>query len=140
MKTDLLDIMPRLLKHDSRYTKEAYVFIQNAVDFSVHHYAEDLAKNHHLSCQQLAEGIRLFALEQFGLMAQFTLAQWGMTKTIDFGHVVFNLIEFDILAGQPEDKLEDFAYLYDFDEAFRSPFADHLEPVDPSRIPKIDTL
>ena len=140
MKTDLLDLMPRLLKHDARYTKEAYVFIQSAVDFSVQHFADELVKTNHLSCQQLAEGIRVFALEQFGVMAKYTLEQWGLKATIDLGHVVFNLIEFDILAGQPEDKLEDFAFLYDFEEAFRSPFADYQAEIDPARIPKIDSL
>lgn len=140
MKTELIDLIPKILSHDARYTKEAYIFVQNAVDFSINFHDSELAKNSHLSVQQLTEGIRLFANEQFGVMCQYTLAEWGISTTMDFGHIVFNLIEFDILSGQPDDRLEDFADLFDFDEAFRSPFADHLTAIDPARIPKVDRL
>ena len=46
----------------------------------------------HLTGQQLCEAIRLYALEQYGYMAQDVLKSWGITSTGDFGEIVFNLI------------------------------------------------
>ena len=62
------------------------------------------------------------ALEQFGYLAREVLAQWGITSTDDFGDVVFNLIEADLLQKTADDRREDFAHLFDFESAFDQTF------------------
>ena len=39
-----------------------------------------------------------------------------------FGHLVFSLIQVELLSKQPEDKIEDFKDIYDFEEAFESSY------------------
>ena len=76
----------------------------------------------HLTGQQLCEAIRLYALEQFGLMAKVVLNSWGIRTTGDFGELVYNLIRIGMMKKSPQDRREDFDDCYDFDEAFQQEF------------------
>ena len=100
-------------KHD-QYKFEAYSFVMAAL----HHTVSKLPKRRHITGKELLEGIREYALEQFGPLARTVLNYWGIRKTEDFGHIVFALVEVGILRKQPEDKIEDFKDVYDFKEAF----------------------
>ena len=46
------------------------------------------------------------------------LAHWGVTRTEDFGRIVFTLVEVGLLVTQPGDREDDFAGVFDFAEAF----------------------
>lgn len=72
----------------------------------------------HVSGQQLCEGLREIAVERWGLMASAVLAKWGVTRTIDFGNIVYALIDAGIYQKTPHDRLSDFADVYDFQAAF----------------------
>ena len=67
-------------------------------------------------------GIREYALAQFGPMAITVLHEWGIHRGLDFGEIVFNLIDAGWLAKTKEDSRADFEGGYDFDVAFRQPF------------------
>ena len=73
------------------------------------------------------ESVRQLALEQFGYLARAVLAQWGITTTDDFGDVVFNLIEADLLQKTADDRRKDFAHLFDFEWAFDENFRATLQ-------------
>ncbi len=111
----------RIVKQDSRYALEAYEFIFHALDSTMEHLNrrelpdED---SRHISGQELLKGIRRYAVEQFGFLARFVFDYWGVNKTDDFGEIVFNLVNHDLLKKRPEDTKEDFADVYDFTEAF----------------------
>ncbi len=81
-----------------------------------------LDKPRHVSGQELLDGLREFALEEFGPMAQTVLGGWGVRRTEDFGEIVFNLVEAGLLGKTDQDSRADFANGYDFDDAFRNPF------------------
>jgi uncharacterized repeat protein (TIGR04138 family) len=70
----------------------------------------------------LLEGLRAHALDQFGPLAKTVLESWGVRRCTDFGDIVFNLIEYNIFSKTDNDRREDFADIYDFDEAFVKPF------------------
>jgi uncharacterized repeat protein (TIGR04138 family) len=72
----------------------------------------------HVSGQQLCEAARLYALQQYGYLAPKVLATWGITKTADFGEIVFNMIDIGQMRKTRADKREDFSDVYDFGEAF----------------------
>ena len=72
----------------------------------------------HVSGQELVEGIRLYAIEQFGLMAKTVFQSWNVTRTDDFGHMVFEMIDRGEMSRTDSDHLEDFCGQYDFNEAF----------------------
>lgn len=106
-------------KEDSRYERGAYYFLRQALDYSLKHLQREgeLSENQHLSGQQLLEGIRLFAIEQYGPMALSVLTHWGIKDCRDFGNVVFNLVECRVLGKTDQDSPEDFAGGYDFADA-----------------------
>jgi uncharacterized repeat protein (TIGR04138 family) len=108
---------------DPRYSREAYLFIREALDFTQKSIARRLrGRLRHVSGQELLGGIRDYALEQFGPMAITVLAEWGVTRCEDFGEIVFNMVDIGLLAKTTKDSRADFASVYDFDEVFRRPF------------------
>ena len=76
----------------------------------------------HVTGQELLEGVREYALEQFGPMAHTVLTSWGLERCEDFGEIVFNLIEYGVFSKNEDDTKEDFTAIYDFEEAFLKPF------------------
>lgn len=104
----------QILLRDDRFHREAYRFVQEGLEFTV----QRRGRRGHVSGKELLEGLRDLARERFGLMARTVLNQWGVTKTGDFGEMVFNLVEEQIMSKQDSDTREDFANVYDFEEAF----------------------
>jgi uncharacterized repeat protein (TIGR04138 family) len=111
---DALDSLDRLVANDPRYPRDAYVFVFQALEFVVGR----LEKRRHVSGRELLEGIREFALERYGLMTKTVFAQWGITRTEDFGEIVFRLVGAGLLSKTEEDSIDDFGGVYDFEEAF----------------------
>ena len=103
-----------ILEKNSSYKFEAYTFVLAAL----HDTVTRLKKPRHITGQELALGIRKYALDQFGPMAKTVLHHWGIRTTLDFGEIVFALIDAKLLSKQPEDKLEDFDKVYEFEESF----------------------
>ena len=112
-------LLDRLRERHPRYHETAYVFILSAL----HHVIEHLPEPRHISGAELAGGVRDLAIERFGPMARTVLEHWGIQSTSDVGDIVFALIECGVLIKQDDDAKEDFADVFDFDEAFeRYPF------------------
>jgi len=80
------------------------------------------AESRHVSGQDLCEGLREYVLEQWGMMARAVLARWHITSTMDFGRIVFALVEADHLRATEQDSIEDFRDVYDFAEAFETSY------------------
>jgi len=112
-----------ILSRDTRYTREAYGFVREALDFTQKLIVkENRGQLRHVSGQELLEGIRQFALQQFGPMTVTVFAEWGIRNCRDFGEIVFNMVETGLLAKTDRDSREDFQNGYDFTEAFCKPF------------------
>jgi len=112
-----------ICQKDPRYDLEAYLFLREALEFTVQKLKKaPKGPQHHVSGRELAEGFREYALSQFGPLTYAVLAQWGIHQTEDIGTIVFNLVEAGELGKTPEDTPEDFRNLYDFHEAFKKPF------------------
>ena len=119
MKTPTAEeLLDGILARDPRYTVEAYAFVRGGLDFTVRR----LKKPRHISGQELLEGIRKFAIAEFGPMTKTVLNGWGIEQTEDVGEIVFNMVETGLLGKTEKDNRADFANGYDFDEAFRKPF------------------
>ena len=103
-----------LLQRDTRYPLQAYGFAMAVLNDTV----SRLPKARHISGQELAEGFRHFALEQFGPMTLAVMDAWNLHSTEDVGNLVFNLIEIGLLSKTADDRLEDFHQIYTFQEAF----------------------
>ena len=121
------DLLAPILQRDLRYTAEAYFFVREALD----HIVRQLEAPRHISGQELLDGIRKYALAEFGPLTKRVLFEWGITECIDFGHIVFNLVNEGLLGKTDEDSIDDFADGYDFAEAFVHPF----RPTQPAACP-----
>jgi uncharacterized repeat protein (TIGR04138 family) len=109
----------QVLKADPRYDPEAYNFLYEALDYTLKHVVSPRSKSsQHVSGQELLEGVRRFAIEQFGCLARAVLETWGIRKTDDFGEMVFNLVAQDLMGKQESDSKEDFREIYEFEEVF----------------------
>lgn len=103
-----------VINKNKAYKFEAYSFVMSAL----HHSVGKCEKPRHISGKELLEGIKEYALAQYGPMARTVLNYWGIHETEDFGQIVFALVEAGILRKQPEDSIEDFKNVYDFATAF----------------------
>lgn len=117
------ETIEKLLEKDPRYQRHAYFFLREALD----HTQKLLGRSgkdeiHHVTGQELLEGIRAYALQQYGPMTITVLNEWGIRQCEDFGEMVFNMVEVAILAKTERDTRDDFKNGYDFIEAFRRPF------------------
>lgn len=122
-KLNFEEIVERIVALDPRYKREAYDFLREALDFTQKEAAREKdEKERHVTGQQLLEGVRGYALKEYGPMALTVLAEWGITRGEDIGELVFNLIDQRILKKTASDSREDFKGGYDFETAFREPF------------------
>ncbi len=116
---------------DKRYPIEAYRFVREALS-----YASDILEmgsekitdpdsdatpcvEHHLTGQELCEAIRVFSLNQFGLMSRAVLKNWKIESTADFGELVYNMIGVGLMKKSKGDDRKHFDNVYDFDSAFQ---------------------
>ena len=108
------ELLDAILAGDPRYARDAYVFVSEALGYTV----QRAARSGHVSGRELCEGLSEFALRQFGRLARTVLESWGIRSSEDIGEIVFNMVEVGLLRKTEEDSREDFAGVLDFDEAF----------------------
>lgn len=123
MNASFQETVLELCEKDRRYHPDAYSFMVEALDATV----KDIRKRQpeherHVTGKELLEGIRDFALDEFGPMAFTLFDEWGIHATRDFGEIVFNLVECGRLGKTDKDSIDDFDGIYDFEETFLKPF------------------
>lgn len=119
--------LQKVVSKDLRYSMQSYQFIFEALDYTASQlgkkYNSSIEEERHVTGQELSAGIRQFAMEKFGYMTRIVLEQWGITKSGDFGEIVFNLVDSGLMGKTETDSLDDFKGLYDFyiefDEKFK---------------------
>jgi uncharacterized repeat protein (TIGR04138 family) len=105
------------------YPVEAFEFVQKGLSYTVnktHGPREDISENRHVTGQQLCQGIREYALMQWGMLAGMVLRRWNINSTYDFGRIVFALIDGGHMQRTEQDTVEDFRDVYNFKDAFDS--------------------
>jgi uncharacterized repeat protein (TIGR04138 family) len=107
-------IMDRIRLREPRFDERAYLFVLGALEFC----QQRLEERRHISGRELALACRDLALDKFGVMAGLVLEHWGVRSSADLGDVVFTLVDLGLLMSQPSDSREEFADVFDFDQAF----------------------
>jgi uncharacterized repeat protein (TIGR04138 family) len=146
------EALEKILARDTRYQREAYVFVRHALDYTRKLVPRETpaprtgfegetvkvrGEDRHVTGPELLEGIRQQALGEFGPMAMTVFEEWGVRCGRDFGEIVFNLVEIGQFSKTANDSRADFDGGYDFTEAFRKPFlpARQLNLNDPATKP-----
>jgi uncharacterized repeat protein (TIGR04138 family) len=128
-QTDFNEALGQILKKDPRYDTQAYLFLREALDFTIKTLAKpEGPRGRHVSGAELLGGFRQYALQEYGPLARTVLGRWGVRRCEDVGEIVFNLVEASVLGKTEEDRKSDFAGGYDFDEAFSAPFRPARKP------------
>jgi len=131
-KTNFEEVVDHIVLQDPRFHPEAYSFVREGLDQTLKNLkrTEESGSNKHVSGPELLEGLRRFTLEEFGPMGGLVLNEWGLTCCRDFGQIVFNLVQHNVLGRSESDSIDDFQEIYTFEEAFETPF--RPRPCDPS--------
>src|SRR3989338_7743233 len=109
---------------DGRYKKDAYFFVMS----SLGRIMEGLDRPRHITAKELLKGLQEEAGDQFGPMAETVFAYWGIKNSLDFGLIVFKMVQEGLLLKTEDDKLEDFK-----DRVF---FQNIFDPISAYRLPQ----
>jgi uncharacterized repeat protein (TIGR04138 family) len=123
-KIGFAEALESVVANDRRYQREGYIFLRDALDFTTKQQKKMKGVSvRHVSGPELLDGVRRYALKEFGPMVMTVFDSWGIHSCEDVGHMVFNLIGAGVFGKTEEDSIKDFKNVYDFDEAFVKPFA-----------------
>ena len=121
-KFDFCEKLEHIVQQDSRFDREAYHFLRDALDFTIKARKKARETDPHVTGQQLLEGVRQYALRQYGPMVPTVLHYWGVRRCEDFGDMVFNFIRAGVFGKSETDSVDDFKGGYSFHEAFIAPY------------------
>jgi uncharacterized repeat protein (TIGR04138 family) len=110
----------RLALRDGRYSPEAFRFLFEALGHAVKLAGKENAEGseRHITGQEVLAGMRACARDLFGPLAPQVWRSWGVQSSLDWGRIVFLLVEAGMLKRQEQDSLDDFKVGFDFEQAF----------------------
>ena len=111
--------LEQIAKEDGRYDVRAVRFVYEGLGYTV---KNTITEPHHVTGQNLCEGLRKLAIEKWGKLAMLVLNSWSVKTTRDFGEIVYSLIKHEWMSAQPSDTIEDFDNVYDFETTFKKQF------------------
>jgi uncharacterized repeat protein (TIGR04138 family) len=118
-------------RRDRRFSRHAYYFVLDALDYTMTRLGREQlsGEERHVGGRELLSGIKEYASEQFGPMATIVFERWGVRRSGDFGEIVFNLIDAELLSRRPSDSRLDFVDGIDFRETFAQKHRESLERI-----------
>lgn len=117
------EVIDKIVEKHPHYHKSAYKFVREALEYTVKNAKPDERLHHqHVTGQKLLDGIREYALIQYGPMALTVFNEWNIKTCEDFGNIVFTLIDYKVLGKTDNDSIDDFKAGYNFYDAFQKPF------------------
>ncbi len=113
------------IANQSPYPVQALLFVQKGLEFTARQLHGELDpdsdapdESRHVSGHELCLGLKDLAVEEYGLMARTVLNHWRISSSLDFGRIVFLLVQHRVLHKTDDDRLEDFQGVFDFEDAF----------------------
>ncbi len=105
---------------DGRYSMSAYAFLRDGLTRAGRDSPAPRPDEgpHHVTGEQCCTAMRELAIERWGMLARTVLARWNIHATIDFGNMVYLLIEHGHMSKASNDRIDDFRDVFDFAEAF----------------------
>ena len=104
--------MREIASSDAALTFEAYKFVSEAVSHAIHKHRTPGCVRH-VGASEIMEASAELAYNTYGLIGDEVLRGWGLKSPVDFGRVVFNLIEHRVLSRSENDNPEDFELEFD---------------------------
>lgn len=113
-KKDITLLINEIARNKAVFKADAYFFVLQALESAT----ADQEEKRHISGEDLLDFIRNLGNERYGPMAGDVFNSWGVRSTLDFGRIVFHLVDAQLLGKRDQDCLTDFLDKYDFQEAF----------------------
>jgi uncharacterized repeat protein (TIGR04138 family) len=98
------------------YPEDAYDFLQDGLQFTAEraHKERPDGESRHVTGQELSLGLRDYAWQRWGYLARTVLSRWNITSTMDFGKIVYAMIDAGMFSKTDGDRVEDFRNVYEF--------------------------
>ena len=128
------DQLRQLALRDGRYSPEAFHFLFDSLEHAVRLAGKESAtgSERHVTGQEVLAGMRAHARESFGPLAAHVWRSWGVREPLDWGRIVFLLVDEGLLKRQEGDSVEDFREGFDFDAVFVDGYVPRLpSQIDP---------
>lgn len=118
----------KLALEDGRYAPDAYYFLFESLEAAVKLAGKEtrVGPERHVTGQEVLAGMRVQAIGAFGPLAAHVWRSWGVREALDWGRIVFLLVDRGLLKRQDEDTLEDFRAGFDFDTSFEQGYRSAL--------------
>src|SRR5207245_5534072 len=118
-KIGFAEALDSILASDPRYGRDAYVFLRDALDFTTKQQKKIKGVSvRHVTGPELLDGVRRYALKEFGPMVMTVFDNWGIRLCEDIGNMVFNLISAGVFGKTDEDSVVVFKNVYVFEEVY----------------------
>ena len=88
-KGDFTENVRGVARRVGTYEEQAYHFVFEALEYTL----KKLEARRHVTGKELLEGVREFAVVNFGGMGKVVFNAWGIRDTEDFGRIVFALVD-----------------------------------------------
>jgi uncharacterized repeat protein (TIGR04138 family) len=69
----------------------------------------------HITGKELCLALKKVGIEQFGFLAKTVFNSWGVHTTLDWGKIVFALVDAKMMGKQEDDHIEEFEDVFDLD-------------------------
>lgn len=139
-QTGFQEAVEKICREDNRYQPEAYSFLRDSLEATMKRRKKTKKESgSHVGAEELLDGFRLHALDEFGPMSLMVLDYWGVRASEDVGNMVFNLVNAEVFGKTDEDTIESFRDVFDFNEVFVSPFQPEGEPLNAGHAPAVFT-
>lgn len=118
------------LEGSAPYPMEAFAFVREGLDHTVRSLHGEMPEgpvdeeevlDRHVDGRELSLGLLDYSIRKYGLMAEAVLRHWNITRTDDFGRIVFAMIEQGMMSRTDDDVLEDFFGVRPFATVFAPP-------------------
>ncbi|MFZ9920140.1 MAG: Minf_1886 family protein [Terrimicrobiaceae bacterium] len=139
-QTGFQEAVEKISRKDDRYHAEAYAFLRDSLEATMKRRKKTKKESgSHVGAEELLDGFRLHALDEFGPMSLMVLDYWGVRASEDVGNMVFNLVDAQVFGKTDEDTIESFRDVFDFNDVFVLPFQPAGEPLNAGPAPAVFT-
>ncbi len=100
---------------DKRYPQEAFLYVASTLRRLLAEREASVAKageDSHVTGQQLTLYLRDSLIREFAFLAPEILSAWGITETMDFGNIIYDLVEVGLLSTSENDSRADFLNVF----------------------------
>ncbi|MCK9555160.1 hypothetical protein M0R36_05035 [bacterium] len=109
-RSAFLEILAQNIGDKHPYSIEAYNFVIMALAFA----RKKIGSAGDVPASEFIKALGGYAEREFGPMARKVLEHWGLKSFKDFGEIVFNMSQWDLLEMSGNDKIEEFLDAGDF--------------------------